>query len=108
MSSFACERQASMLTADVAELHSALDHHLEQVQAGGQAAINDRGKDIARLVPITRSSSTAGGYADLVARGILIPPKPKPPAGAFRALPRVSDPDGLLLKALLEERGERG
>ncbi len=96
-----------MLTAEVAELQAALTHYLEQVQAGEDVVVTDRGKEIARLVPAQRSSPAAGGdYADLVARGLLIPATKKASADDLRDLPRFADPDGLLLKALLEEREE--
>jgi len=96
-----------MLTAEVAELQVALTHYLEQVQAGQDVVVTDRGKEIARLVPMQRSSPAASGdYADLVARGLIIPATQKASADDFRDLPRLSDPDGLLLKALLEEREE--
>ena len=66
-----------------------------------------RGTEIARLIPVQRSLPTAGGYADLVVRGLIVPAKLKAPADDLRELPRLSDPDGLLVTALLEEREER-
>lgn len=96
-----------MLIAEVTELQADLSHYLEQVQAGEDVVVTDRGKQIARLVPVQRSSPVASGeYAELVARGLLIPAERKASPDDLRDLPRLSDPDGLLLKALLEEREE--
>ncbi|MCL4543142.1 MAG: type II toxin-antitoxin system prevent-host-death family antitoxin [Chloroflexi bacterium] len=92
-----------MITADVAELHAALESYLARVQTGEQVVVTDHGREIARLVPTTSASLAALDYEDLVASGIIIPPERKP-SRDFWSLPRVPDPEGLVLKAVLAER----
>lgn len=97
-----------MLTAEVTELQAALRRYLEQVQAGEDVVVSDRGKEIARLVPVQRPGpAMSDEYTDLVARGLLIPAKRQASPDDLRELPRLADPDGLLLKALLDEREGR-
>lgn len=94
-----------MITADVEELHGALRSYLARVQAGEQVMVTDQGQEIARLVPTAKTNLQALNYEGMVAAGLLIPPEQLPSPG-FWSLPRIADPENLLLKALLAEREE--
>lgn len=94
-----------MITADVAELHAALDSYLARVQTGEQVLVTDQGREIARLVPSASTNLQALDYKAMVATGLLIPAAEQP-SPEFWSLPRMPDPENLLLKALLAEREE--
>lgn len=99
------EGRVRMITASVAELQAALTTYLEQVQAGEQVLVTDQGREIARLVPSAGLHLQALDYNAMVATGLLIPAEEQP-SPEFWSLPRMPDPENLLLKALLAEREE--
>lgn len=90
-------------TVGIAELKRCLSAHLKQVKAGEEILITERGHVIARIVPYTRSGSTPGEYEAMIESGQIRPGTGKLDP-RFWNLPRVDDPEGLLLKSLLEER----
>jgi antitoxin (DNA-binding transcriptional repressor) of toxin-antitoxin stability system len=65
--------------------------------------VTERGKPIARLLPIARPESMEVRMVRLVAAGLIRPPV-RPLPKSFWTMPRAKDPNGLVLKALLEER----
>ena len=95
-------------TAKVSELKAGLSAYLERVKQGGQVVITERGRSIAKLVPIPRSEIDEDEHIrELERRGITLPPldpRGVPPEYWTMELP--PDPEGLVLKALLEEREE--
>jgi len=74
-----------MKSAAVSKLRATLSEHLARVKAGEEVVVTERGKPIARIVPLGRLGS-----------GTL--------PGRFWRMARPSDPRGAGLKALLEER----
>lgn len=100
------ESQVRMLTADVAELQAALSHYGAQLQTGEQVIVADQRREIARRVPTMTARLAALDYHDMVTSGIIIPPETQA-SPEFCNLPRVSDPEGVLRKAVLAEREER-
>lgn len=98
-----------MASVSVAELHESLDRYIEQVKAGAEVVVIQDGNAVARLVPVARIVSVEGSpprrrsYEELVAAGILRPPKRRLPP-EFWTEPRVPDPEGNVLRYLLEER----
>ena len=94
-----------MKTAGVAELKAKLSGYLERVKAGEEIIVTERGKAIARVIPFTRSGPTPAEYEEMVRAGIIRPAKEdKLPPDFWER--RVEDPEGSVLKALLEEREE--
>lgn len=90
-----------MKTISVTELEARLSEQLHQVEAGAEIVVTDRGRPIARLVPIA-----GGAEADierLVAAGLARPGELLD--AEFWSLPRAEPPEGLVA-ALLEEREE--
>ncbi|KPK46431.1 MAG: hypothetical protein AMK74_00005, partial [Nitrospira bacterium SM23_35] len=49
------KKEKVMKTAAVSELKARLSEYLNQVKAGMEVLITDRGKPVARLVPLSRS-----------------------------------------------------
>ena len=95
----------AMKTAAVSELKAKLSAYLNQVKAGGEVLITDRGKPVARLVPIPRAKATKESLTRMEREGLIrlgSGPLPK----EFWSLPRSQDPEGLVLKALFAEREE--
>lgn len=54
------------------ELKNNLSRYLEQVRAGGEVVVTDRGRPVARLVPMGRSTDR---LADLIAAGVVRAPR---------------------------------
>ena len=83
-----------------------MSDYLNQVKAGTEVLITDRGKPVARLVPILRTKVTGEALSRMEKQGLIKLGSGKLPKD-FWTMPRPEDPKGLVLKALLEEREER-
>ena len=94
-----------MQTTSITELKNSLSAYLRNVKAGEEVLITDRGRPIARLVPISPSDSIEERMDDLERRGLLKRGTGKLPED-FWEMPRPKDPEGLVLKGLLQEREE--
>ena len=92
-----------MKTTSVSQLKARLSEYLNQVKAGGEILITDRGKPVARLVPISRSRFLKQSMMKMEKEGLIKLGSGKLPKD-FWTMPRPDDPKGLILKALLEER----
>jgi prevent-host-death family protein len=94
--------------AKVSELKAGLSAYLERVKRGEQVVITERGRSIAKLVPIPPAEvAEEERILELERRGIALPPERAggvPPEYWAVELPK--DPDGLARRALLEEREE--
>ena len=91
-----------MRTAGVTEIKASLSEVLARVKAGEEVLVTERGKPIARIVPLP-AESLDSSMEDLVRAGVVRPPTRKLDEEFFR-LPRPADPHGLALAALLEDR----
>ena len=94
-----------MKTAAVSELKARLSEFLGQVKAGSEVLITDRGRPVARLVPISGSRTVKDSLSTLEKQGLIKIGSGKLPKN-FWKMPRAEDRQGLVLKALLEEREE--
>jgi prevent-host-death family protein len=92
-----------MKTAAVSELKARLSDYLNKVKAGEEVLITDRGKPVARLLPICRSKTMKQSLLSMEKQGLIRIGSGKLPKN-FWMLPRPDDSKGLVLKALLEER----
>ena len=101
-------RQVAGHTAKVSELKAGLSAYLERVKRGDQVVITERGRSIAKIVPILATELDEEEHIrELERRGIALPPEYAggvPPE--YWALELPKDPEGLVLKALLQEREE--
>ena len=92
-----------MKIAAVSELKAHLSEYLNEVKVGGEVVVTDRGKPVARLVPVVHSLFGRDSLLKLQKQGLIKTGTGKLPED-FWAAERPEDPDGLVLKALLEER----
>jgi prevent-host-death family protein len=91
-----------MKSVGIADLKAKLSEYLDQVKAGNDLVITDRGKPVARL---SRVDDERDELDELIRTGAARGPV-KPLPDDFFDLPRPADPDGRVLRALLEERRE--
>jgi prevent-host-death family protein len=89
----------------VSNLRAGLSGYLKRVKAGEEVIITERGKAIARVIPFAQGGPTPAEYEEMVKAGIIRPARKKLPRD-FWDRPVVPDPEGLALKALLQEREE--
>ena len=94
-----------MSTVAIAKLKASLSAYLRKVQEGEEVVITDHGRPVARMSPIHMKPGTPEHLQDLVRRGIVRQGTGKIPDD-FWDLPRPKDPEGAILKALLDEREE--
>jgi prevent-host-death family protein len=95
-----------MKTAAVSELKALLSKYLSKVKAGEEIVVTDRGKPVAKIVPIRRAEMEIAPHLLTLERsGLARIGKSALPAD-FWTLPRPKDRKGLALQALLKEREE--
>ena len=94
-----------MQTTTVSRLKTSLSAYLRQVKAGETVVITERGRPIARLLPLASPASVPEHLRDLEAQGLLKRGRKTLPAD-FWDLPRPADPQGAVRKALVREREE--
>jgi prevent-host-death family protein len=92
-----------MKTAAVSELKARLSEFLSQVKAGNEVMVTDRGKPVAKLVPVSNSGTSRESLFSMEREGLIKIGSGKLPKH-FWTMPRPEDPEGLVLKALLKER----
>ena len=94
-----------MQTTSITQLKNSLSAYLRDVKAGEEVLITDRGRPIARLVPVSSSDSMEEHLKEMERKGLLRRGTGRLPED-FWDMPRMEDPEGLVLKALLQEREE--
>jgi prevent-host-death family protein len=92
-----------MTTATVSKLKASLSAYLRRVKAGEEVLVSERGRPIAKLVPVSSSEGLPDHVTALVKQG-LARVGSRPLSRDFCKLPRPMDPKGQVLRALLEER----
>ena len=92
-----------MQTTSITQLKNSLSAYLRDVKAGEEVLITDRGRPIARLVPVSSSDSMEEHLEEMERKGLLRRGTGRLPDD-FWDMPRMEDPEGLVLKALLQER----
>jgi prevent-host-death family protein len=97
------DKEPLMPSVSVAKLKAELSRYLDIARAGGEVIVTDRGKPVARIVPIPREM--ASSVEELLRKGLVRPPL-RPLPEDFLDRPRPRDPEGLSLRYLLEERRE--
>jgi prevent-host-death family protein len=95
-----------MLSIGIAELKASLSEYLARVKAGEEVVITERGRPIARILPLTGVASYGARIAELIGKGKLHPAEEPMDVESFLELPWPEDPRGSLLAALLAEREE--
>ena len=87
----------------VTELKARLSRYLSRVRAGEEILVTDRNVPIARLVPVKGADVWDEEMRELERQGLIRLGKGRL-SRKFWEMPRGQDPQGLILKALLEER----
>lgn len=100
-----------MESTGVADLKARLSEYLSRVKAGEEVLVTDRGRPVARLVPVdTRADpddeAETARLRAMEREGLVRVGSGRLPEGFFEK-ERPADPGGLLREAALEER-ERG
>ncbi len=94
-----------MQTAAVSEIKASLSEYLGKVKAGEDIMITERGRPIARIIPLRRDQQAAGQLEHLEKKGLL-----KIGSGGlpdeFWSMSRPLDNGEVGLVALLEERAD--
>jgi prevent-host-death family protein len=88
---------AAPVTVGVRELRDHLSAYLDDVKAGGELVVTERGRPVARLIPAEGGSA----LERLVAAGIVTPPiRPREPSSSFGRIHTRGD----LLQFVLDQR----
>ena len=93
----------------VSELKASLSAYLTRVKAGEEVIVTERGKPVAKLVPLPPTLDDDEEWKRLermAAEGRVKLPAQRTLPADFWTLPMPEDPEGLVLKALLEDREE--
>ena len=93
-----------MKTTTVSKLKASLSEYLRSVKAGEEVLITERGRPVAKLTPAASSNLLPDHLVEMEKQGLIKLGSGKLPKG-FWDLPRPKDPKGLVLKAVLRERG---
>jgi|WetSurMetagenome_2_1015567.scaffolds.fasta_scaffold1146765_1 prevent-host-death family protein len=92
-----------MKTAPVSEIKARLSEYLSRVKAGDEVTITERGKAVARIVPIHPRQRPRASLAGMEKKGLIRLGSGILPED-FWSMQRPPDPEGLVLKALIDER----
>ena len=94
-----------MQTIGVAQLKAHLSRYLAHVKSGQEVVVTERGRPVAKLVPLPAAGSRESRRERLIRAGTLLPGTQRIPAPLLRPPrgPRVGD---AVLELLLEERRE--
>jgi prevent-host-death family protein len=93
-----------MRCAGISRLKASLSEYLDAVKAGEEVLVTDRGKPVARIVPVPEERGpNAARMKEMAAAGILRLGRGNVSKG-FWSVRRPADPGGLALRALQDER----
>ncbi len=95
-----------MRTAAVSELKAMLSEYLSKVKAGEEVVVTDRGRPVAKIVPLDRAGAEASPHLLTLERAGLARIGRTPLPAGFWKLPRPKDRKGLALRSLLADREE--
>ncbi len=95
-----------MKSASVSKLKATLSEFLAKVKTGEEVMITERGKAIAKIIPIPHKETAIPPHLQELARAGLVRLGSGKLPRDFWKHPRPKDPKGLALHALLEERAE--
>lgn len=95
-----------MKTAAISKLKASLSEFLTKVKKGEEVLITERGKPIAKIIPLDRNDSKVSARLMTLERAGLVKIGKGEIPDSFWKLPRHKDKKGLALKTLLQERNE--
>lgn len=94
-----------MESAAISEFKARLSEYIGRVKAGEEILVTDRGKPVARVVPVFLNEDMDAQVLHMEKEG-LIRRGGRALPGEFWTMEKLSDPGGAILKALIEEREE--
>lgn len=95
-----------METVSISNLKAMLSHYLRIVRTGEEVLVTDRGKAVAKLVPVSQEDPAWPQHLrELEKAGLIRLGSGKIPA-SFRSEARSPHPEGRALQTLLDERAE--
>lgn len=98
----------SLKRANIGELKTHLSAYLKGVKNGGMVLVTERNKPVAKIVPLDEDDLYETEEEQLIAEGVLSPPKSNEPLpDSFwddKRLPKV--PLDVILRVIREERDE--
>jgi prevent-host-death family protein len=94
------------MKAGVAELKARLSRYLERVKAGHEVVVTDRGRPVAKIVPIAADVRRGSRRERLVREGLLVPGRGRVRPSLLRPAAGNAARGRAVLDALLEERRE--
>jgi prevent-host-death family protein len=92
-----------MKTTAISDLKAHLSEYLDQVKAGTEVMITDRGKPVAKIVPVSGRNRPRQALSRMEKKGLMKLGTGKLPKN-FWTSARGEDVSGLVLKALIEDR----
>lgn len=95
-----------MKAVAVSELKASLSRFLAAVKEGEEIIVTDRGKPVAKLVPVTRDETDRPPHLLALERAGMVKIGTGGLPHGFWDLPRPKDPKNRALEALLQERVE--
>lgn len=95
-----------MRSAAISKLKATLSEYIGFVKAGEEVLVTERGKAVARIVPVDAMSEQDAKRLELARRGILRPGKGRISPEVLRSLPVASVPPDVLLRVIDEDREE--
>jgi prevent-host-death family protein len=93
-----------MKKASVSEAKNSLSALLDKVKAGASIVIQDRGRPVARLEPISSAGSAGDRLEQLIRDGVVRPARGPIPRKLLTSEPPAARGSVSALEALLEER----
>jgi prevent-host-death family protein len=97
----------TMKTAAIAKLKATLSKYIDYVKSGEEIMITDRGKPVARIIPIIGGISGEARRMSLIRRGIIRPGKGSVSRDLLLSLPVVNIPQVDIDRIIREEREDR-
>ena len=95
-----------MKTAAVSELKSSLSEYLLKVKVGEEILITERGKPVAKIIPLEKGAKQLSVHLDSLSRAGLVNIGTGKLPKEFWRMGRPKDKKGRVLEALLREREE--
>ena len=95
-----------MKTAAVSKLKATLSEYIRYVKAGEEVLVTERGKPVARIVPVGPEIRGDARRMDLIRRGVIRPGKGPISKELLAKLPVVKIPGEVLRRVMDEERSE--
>jgi prevent-host-death family protein len=97
-----------MKTATISTLKAKLSEHIAYVKRGEEIIVTERGKPVARLIPIPKEVSEDARIARLVAKGLARPGNPAKLREYLANIETFQVSEEAVIRAFREDREESG